>query len=102
MTKEYGIVRIDLIRERIKELDAQYFMMSENPNRSLSDIENEREVIGEQRGLSTVLSEFTPLTREIEKAFDAGFKTKAMGILMKTSEYKEQKKNYINKLNDLP
>ena len=48
--------------------------------------------------LGEILSQSTPLIPKIEKAFDAGFKTKQQGILMKRIEYTQQKQDYISNL----
>ena len=72
MDNEYVIVNKTAIEKRIEELEKEYILISNKSDRSLSDIEYEREIIGEQRGLATTLSQSTPLIPEIEKAFDAG------------------------------
>ncbi len=72
MTEEYIIISKTAIEKRIKELEKQYILLSNKSDRALSDIEEEREIVGEQRSLAGMLSQSTPLIPEIEKAFDKG------------------------------
>lgn len=73
MKDEYIIINKTAIQKRIEELEKQYGLLSNKSDRLLSDIEEEREIVGEQRGLSQILSQSTPLIPELEKAFDEGF-----------------------------
>jgi len=72
MKDEYIIINKTAIQKRIEELEKQYGLLSNKSDRLLSDIEEEREIVGEQRGLSQILSQSTPLIPEIERAFDEG------------------------------
>lgn len=72
MKDEFIIINKTTIQKRIEELGKEYILLSNKSDRSLSDIEDEREIIGEQRGLAMILSQSTPLIPEIEKAFESG------------------------------
>jgi len=72
MNNEYIIVNKTLLEKRIEELEKEYILLSNKSDRSLSDIEEEREIVSEQRALAKILSQSAPLIPEIEKAFDAG------------------------------
>lgn len=78
MNNEYIIINKTAIQKRIEELEKQYILLSNKSNRSLSDIEEEREIIGEQKALAVALSQSTPLIPEISKAYDAGIKDKEL------------------------
>ena len=72
MDNEYIIISKTAIEKRIVELGKEYILLSNKSDRSLSDIEEEREIVGEQKALARILSQSTPLIPEIEKAFTAG------------------------------
>lgn len=103
MKDEYIIINKTAIQKRIEELEKQYGLLSNKSDRLLSDIEEEREIVGEQRGLSQILSQSTPLIPEIEKAFDEG---KGVGIISYQPQwhtldkelYNERKQDYISNL----
>ena len=73
MKDEYIIVNKTIIQQKIEELEKKYILLSNKSDKSLSDIEEEREIVGEQKALARILSQSTPLIPEIEKAFDEGF-----------------------------
>ena len=80
MKNKYGIINITAIQKRIE------------------DLENIASAYTAVKELKQILSQSTPLIPEIEKAFDAGFKTKQRGILMKRVEYTQQRQDYISNL----
>lgn len=68
--QEYAIINKTDVLKRIEELENEYILFSNKSDRSLSDIEEEREIVGEQRALAIILSKSTPLIPEIEKAMN--------------------------------
>ena len=72
MEDEYIVISKTAIQQRIEELGKEYISLSNKLDRSLSDIEEEREIVGEQKALARILSQSTPLIPEIEKAFTKG------------------------------
>ena len=90
MKDEYIIINKTAIQKRIKELKFQREREPDNYTQSYLD--------GKLNILKEILSKSTTLIPEIEKAFDAGFKTKQQGILMKRIEYTQQKQDYISNL----
>ena len=97
MTEEYIIISKTAIQKRIEELEKQYILLSNKSDRTLSDIEEEREIVGEQRSLAGMLSQSTPLISEIEKAFDAGRKLSNKSQLY-TPDFYWTKQDYITQL----
>ena len=72
MKDEYIIINKTAIQKRIEELGKRYILLSNKSDRSLSDIEEEREIVGEQKALATILSQSTPLIPEITLALHPG------------------------------
>lgn len=72
MEDEFIIINKTAIQQKIEELEKEYILLSNKSDRSLSDIEEEREIVSEQRALAKILSQSTPLIPEIEKTFDIG------------------------------
>jgi hypothetical protein len=95
--EEYIVISKTAIQKRIEELEKEYILLSNKSDRSLSDIEKEREIVGEQRGLATIISQSTPLIPEIEKAFDAGRKLSDKSQLY-TPDFHWTKEDYISNL----
>ena len=95
MNNEYIIVNKTDILKRIEELEKEYILLSNKSDRSLSDLEEEREIVGEQRALSNLLSQSTPLIPEIEKSYDAGSYNHHSQY---TEEYNNLKQKDISKL----
>ena len=93
--KNYVIIDADVLHKRIQELEKEYILLSNKSDRSLSDLEEEREIIGEQRALSNLLSQSTPLISEIEKYYDAGSYNHHSQY---TEEYNNLKQKDISKL----
>lgn len=95
--EEYIVISKTAIQKRIEELEKEYILLSNKSDRSLSDIEKEREIVGEQRGLATIISQSTPLIPEIEKAYTKAF---SEGIVFGVhTEYKyKTTKDYISNL----
>ena len=79
MDNEYIIVNKTAIQKRIEELGKQYILLSNKSDRSLSDIEEEREIVGELQALSNLLSQSTPLIPELQKTWNAAY-TDALSI----------------------
>lgn len=71
--EEYIVISKTAIQKRIEELEKEYILLSNKSDRSLSDIEKEREIVGEQRGLATIISQSTPLIPVVKKAYRAGY-----------------------------
>jgi hypothetical protein len=86
--KEYIIINKTAIQKRIEELEKA---QKEN-------LLTEAIWAFAKQELKQILSQSTPLIPEIEKAFYAGFKTKQQGILIKRTEYAQQKQDYISNL----
>lgn len=86
MKDEYTIINKSVLEKRIEDWENKY---GNEDNESSSEI---------YMLLKEILSQSIPLIPEIEKAFDAGFKTKQQGILMKRIEYTQQKQDYISNL----
>ena len=97
MKDEYIIVNKTAIQKRIEELEKEYILLSNKSDRSLSNIEEEREIVGEQRALAKILSQSTPLTPEIEKAFDKGGNVSEKSYF-NSKGYKIVKQDYISNL----
>lgn len=72
MNNEYVVINKTELLKKMEELEKEYILISNKSDRSLSDIEDEREIIGEQRGIATIISQSTPFIPEIEKAYDEG------------------------------
>lgn len=68
----YVIIDADKLKLRIEELEKEYILLSNKSDRSLSDIEEEREIVGEQKALARILSQSTPLIPIIKNAFYNG------------------------------
>lgn len=102
MKEEYIVISKTAIQKRIEELEKEYILLSNKSDRSLSDIEKEREIVGEQRGLATIISQSTPLIPEIEKAFDEARKLKTFNLkdipLDVKLGYEVEKEEYISNL----
>lgn len=75
ITEEYIIINKTAIQKRIEELGKEYILLSNKSDRSLSDIEEEREIVGEQKALARVLSQSTPLTAIVKKSLGTGTTT---------------------------
>jgi len=95
MKDEYIIINKTLIQKRIEELEDQLKTLGDTYE---EEIHTHGFISGEINQLKKILSQSTPLIPEIEKAFDAGFKTKQQGILMKKIEYTQQRQDYISNL----
>lgn len=98
MEDEYVIINKTSILEELEELAEQYILLSNKSDRTLFDIEKQREIIGKQMGLAKALSQSTPLIPEIENAFDGGEQAVRNLISFSNFTVKGEKKEYISNL----
>ena len=96
ITEEYIIINKTAIQKRIEELGKEYISLSNKSDRSLSDIEEEREIVGEQKALAKILSQSTPLIPELEKVYDVG--RSSFNSALSYEECKEDYYDYISNL----
>lgn len=97
MKDEYIIINRTAIQKRIEELENEYFLLSDKSDRSLSDIEEEREIVGEQKALVRILSQSNPLIPVLEDAFNKGG-AYTLGSYKDFTQTHSNKQEYVSNL----